>query len=334
MLAIGDPGGLRVVAYIKEKNKIFFQELLYPRHFRILIIIYITLKITSNLFYGDSYFTGIKSGIVGILVYWLGMYTINLASESNDDLQKRRMVTANKKNYKQEAAAAKRGLLISLLYTLFLLIFVVDSLQRINIITGYPLFSYVLGYDSFLSFLEQLSLNISNAFDFISSYQVENIILAGLFYVLIPYVLFRLLGYTFKGQFFLRGSQAALPIFVPVVILFIKNGLEENWVWNLVYTVFYPALSEAFFHRGIVYRSAASAVKNPSTALVMGAAVYCMLYFPYLYFWICAGSINLCLSKMGDVFLHGLLMAYAYRKTGTLLPWILIHALSNPINFL
>ncbi len=34
-------------------------------------------------------------------------------------------------------------------------------------------------------------------------------------------------------------------------------------------------------------------------------------------------------SNMSDVFITGMFWAYGFRKTGTLIPWIIIHAFSN-----
>ena len=324
-----------LTAYIRKKTEIFYRELLYPRHFRIIIIIYITLKITGKLFYNESYLTGLKNGVIGILMYWLAMYAINLVS-TNKDAQNNKVlirVKTSKDRSKQELIIAKRGLFVSILYTFFLFLLVYDYLQRRNLVAGHPILSYIPGYDGFLSLLQGLSRSIADLVDFIFPYQILNIIIFGIFLIFLPYLIFRFLGYSYEGLFSLRNSIAALPVLALSIILFLSSGMKGYWAWNLFYTILYPAIGEAFFHRGIVYRSAARSIKTPATAMVVSAGVLCLLYFPDIYYRICTGSITLCMSRMGDVFLHGLFTAYAYRKTETILPWILVHALTNSLYF-
>lgn len=309
-----------MVAFIREKSRDFYYELLYPRHFRILIVIYITLKVTGNVFYGASYWTGLRSGVMGILMYWLGMYLINLASINQEELPD---------SLKLNSVQARRGMTASVLYLAFLFVLTLDSLQRRHVINGSPLLSRLPGYDWLLSLFGWLSQSISNLAGFISAKQVQFIITGVLFYVIIPLILFRLLGFSFKGQFSVLKSRGAWPILVLYLVLFIINGVNAESVWGLVYCLLYPALCEEFFHRGIFYRSAANIVKNSSAALLVGTAGFCIMHFPDYFFRLYQGNLILVLSNMGDVFLFGLLMAYGYRKTGTLLPWILIHALSN-----
>ncbi len=328
-----------MTAYIIKKTEIFYRELLYPRHFRIIIIIYITLKITGKLFYNESYFTGLKNGVIGILIYWLAMYAINLVSTNKDTKNNKVLIRVktskrnSKDSSKQELIIAKKGLFVSILYIFFLFLLVYDYLQRRNLVAGHPILSYIPGYDGFLSLLQELSRSIADLADFIFPYQILNIIIFGIFLILLPYLIFRFLGYSYEGLFSLRNSIAALPVLALSIILSLSSGIKGYWAWNLFYTILYPAIGEAFFHRGIVYRSAARSIKTPATAMVVSAGALCLLYFPDIYYRICAGSITSCMSRMGDVFLHGLFMAYAYRKTETILPWILVHALTNTLYF-
>jgi hypothetical protein len=242
-------GGCGLIAYIKEKNEIFFRELLYPRHFRIITIIYITLKITEKLFFGESYLAGLKSGAVGILTYFLAMYAINLASTSkNGHLNKELLrIRAERGAGKQQLVIARRGLFVAFGYSLFLLLIVFDNLQRRNLIIGNPIMSYVPGYDSFILLLQGLSQNVTELANFIIKYQILNIIVLCIFYILIPYLIFRLLGYSFKGLFSLRHSIPALLILALSIVLFINRGLKGNWAWNLIYAILISCTRRSFF---------------------------------------------------------------------------------------
>ena len=320
-----------MTSYLREKNVEFYRELLYPRYFRIFIIIYITLKMLSSILHKDLYFQGLQNGLLGILISWSAMYCINLASTSDHKRLKYmpHQEAAEDKVSQQEMVIAKRGLLAAYLYFIFLLLLVIDSLQRRNILAGSPLMSYVLGYDWLLYYFRNASQMVSGAVGFIQAHQVENILRAGIFYIGIPYLLFRLLGYSFQGQFSLRHSRGAWPVLIVTIILFLKNGLHGYWVWNIIYRILYAALGEELFHRGIVFRSASRVLKNSPAALMIGAATPCMVHFPDQFFRIFDGSLTMALANIGDLFLFGLVMSYGYRKTGTLLPWIVIHALFN-----
>ena len=52
--------------------------------FRILIVIYITLKVTGNVLYGASYWTDCEKRVMGILMYWLGMYLSSGIKQSEE----------------------------------------------------------------------------------------------------------------------------------------------------------------------------------------------------------------------------------------------------------
>ncbi|HHY82216.1 MAG TPA: CPBP family intramembrane metalloprotease [Clostridiales bacterium] len=312
-----------MIPYIKKKSRIFYDELLYPRHFRILIIAYITLKTASNMIYSSSYLAGLRSGIISIVLYWAGMYAINLLSpdekqgNATDELSPR---------------TAKIGLIISIIYSAFLYLIVIDSLQSKNILIGSSILSYIPGYNGLISFLDGISSSLAEIAGILTAQQAGKIITGVLFYVFIPLLIFCLCGYSFKGQFSVRNSTGAWPLVILFIILFIAGGINKNKLWGFAYSILYPALCEEFFHRGIVYRSCAVAFKNPPAALLAGTAAFSLMHFPDYFYRVYAGSMSLALSNMGDVLLFGLLMAYGYKKTGTLLPWILIHALSDCLN--
>ncbi len=255
-------------------------------------------------------------------MYLAGLYVVNLASKQPED---------RKQLFQMDEKVAKNGLFVSGIYFIFLLITVIDNLQRKGIILGNPVLAVVPGYNWFISVVCSLSQSISGMTGFILPEQIKNIVLGNLFYVLIPLLLYKLLGYRFGSLISFKNTRASWPIVGIYLIMFFISGITVNKAWGFVYSLLYPAICEEFFHRGIIFRSASSIFRGTVVALAAGTIAYSLMHFPDYFFRIYEGSLLITLSNMGNVFLFGLLMAYGYRKTGTLLPWILVHALSDAL---
>ena len=306
----------------KQKSKIFCDELFSNSLFAGILAAYILLKAISNLAYGASYFTAFRSGIMGVVMYVAGMYTINLASNSTDE---------NKQSFQIDTRVAKKGLITSTVYFLFLFTTIIDNLQRKNILSGAPVLSLLPGYNHLIFIIGRLSQSISDIASFVLPEQIRNIILGNLFYVLIPFILFKLLGYQFKGFFSLRYARASWPILSIYLVMFFSSDITIKKIWGFVYSLLYPALCEEFFHRGIIFRSVSNIFRKVPIALVVGTIAFSLMHFPDYFFRIYSGNLLFSLSNIADLFLFGLLLAYGYQKTGTLLPWILVHALSDAL---
>lgn len=306
--------------YIKKKNKLFYGELLSSKFFLSVLFLYVILKLTSNIYYGASYFNAFRSGILGVIFYLLGFYIITIFSSNK--IESENLFKINHKT-------AKKGLIISSFYFVFLIIQIIDNLQRQKIITGNPILSYIPGYNLLISFINNISIFIAKIADFISQNQIENIINSSIFYIIIPIILFKLLGYSFNDLFSFKNTRASWPFLIMYIIIFILNGLNVKKMWGLFHTVLHPGLSEEFFHRGIVYRTTASLFNKIPVGLVVGTIFFSLIHFPSYYFTIYNGNLLMTFSNMADVFIMGMFWAYGFRKTGTLMPWILIHAFSD-----
>lgn len=311
-----------MISYHKQKSKIFYDELFSNSLFAGILAAYILLKAVSNLAYGASYFTAFRSGIMGVVMYVVGMYTINLASNNTDE---------NKQSFQIDTRVAKKGLVTSAVYFLFLFTTIIDNLQRKNILSGSPVLSFLPGYDHMIFIIGRLSQSISDIVSFVLPEQIRNIILGNLFYIFIPFIVFKLLGYQFKGFFSLRYSRASWPILSIYLVIFFSSGITLKKIWGFAYSLLYPALCEEFFHRGIIFRSTSNIFRRVPIALVVGTIAFSLMHFPDYFFRIYSGNLLFSLSNIADLFLFGLLLAYGYQKTGTLLPWILVHALSDAL---
>jgi membrane protease YdiL (CAAX protease family) len=311
-----------MIQYIRLKNKIFSNELFSNLLFAAILTAYVLLKIISNLAYGASYFTAFRSGITGAVMYVAGMYAVNLAANNT---------VKNKQTLFIDARIAKKGLLISAVYSLFLFAVIIDNLQRKSILHGTPILSFLPGYNPLVFIIEKLSRSISDMASFMLPEQIRNVILGNLLYVLIPLIIFKLLGFQFKGFFSLRYSRASWPILSIYLVMFFSSGITIKKIWGLVYSLLYPALCEEFFHRGIVFRSASNIFKEIPISLIVGTIVFSLMHFQDYYFRVYNGNLIITFSNIADLFLFGFLLAYGYRKTGTLLPWVLVHALSDAL---
>ncbi|MGI6659247.1 MAG: CPBP family intramembrane glutamic endopeptidase [Dethiobacteraceae bacterium] len=311
-----------MLPYLKQKSKIFSDELFSNMLFAGILAAYILLKAISNLAYGASYFTALRSGITGAVMYAAGMYTINLASNSTDE---------NQQAFQIDTRVAKKGLIAAAVYSLFLFVTIIDSLQRKHILSGTPLLSFLPGYNQLIFIIDRLAQSISNFASFALPEQIRNIILGNLLYVLIPFILFKLLGLQFKSLLSLRHTRAGWPILFIYLVMFFSGGITMKKVWGFVYSLLYPALCEEFFHRGIIYRSAGSIFKKVPSALLAGTIAFGLMHFPDYYFRIYNGNLLFSFSSIADLLLFGFMLSYGYQKTTTLLPWILVHALSDAL---
>lgn len=310
-------------AYIKERNKSFYEELLTSKALIVFLSTYIIFKIASNITMGASTFTAIRSGLIGVVMYLLAYYIVNLFSVNNQKVEKM---------FQIDKRVAKSGSIIFTLYFVFLFIKVIDGLQRNDIVLGKPILSYIPGYDWLISVINNISHSVAGIADFIEPYEIFNIIQGSILYIVIPLILFNLLGYSFKGLFSFKNTRASWPFLGMYIVILLTSGLNVTKVWRLIYVILYPGLCEEFFHRGIIVRTTSSIFKKVGTAIVVGTILFSLIHFPDFYFRVYEGNLLMTFSKMADVFIFGLFMAYGFRKTGTLLPWILIHALSNLLN--
>jgi membrane protease YdiL (CAAX protease family) len=311
-----------MISYLKLKSKIFYDELFSNLLFPCILAAYILLKAVSNIAYGASYFTAFRSGIMGVVMYIAGMYIINLTANNTDE---------NKEAFQIDTRVAKKGLVISAIYFLFLFITIIDNLQRKSILSGTPILSFLPGYNYLMFIIDRLSQSISGFASFVLPEQIRNIIFGNLLYVLIPFIIFKLLGYEFKSLFSLRYTRASWTILFIYLVMFFSGGITIKKVWGFVYSLLYPALCEEFFHRGIIYRSANSIFKKIPISLLVGTIAFGLMHFPDYFFRIYNGNLLFSFSNIADLLLFGFLLSYGYQKTKTLLPWILVHALSDAL---
>ncbi|MHB1417543.1 MAG: CPBP family intramembrane glutamic endopeptidase, partial [Chloroflexota bacterium] len=179
----------------------------------------------------------------------------------------------------------------------------------------------------------QAAQQISVLLPFWKPYQIENIISGVALRVVLPIVLLWPLGYR-RGDFglSLKNWQVAAPFLALYVLAFLAGGIGGGAFAFLAYAFLYPGLAEEFFYRGLMQRSLAGWLK-PASAVVVTALLFAVLHLPDFYFRVYAGDLGWALGGAADAALFGLFVGYGFMRSGSVLPWALLHAFSDVVGF-
>jgi len=309
--------------YIKKRSRIFYNEILCSAGILITLAFFIGIKVFSNIYQGAKIGTAIRSGVLGSLFFIIGYFSLALFAVDEDKIPRRNV----------EAQTEKRSLLlwVVLAYTAFIFLKNIDFVQRAGGLDGTPVMSFIPGYTWLMQFIDnKIAIPISNLWSVIKPAQVGQIIKGFLFCVLIPFLIFRKLGYTFKSRIFsMKHSRAAWPIIFIYLVMVLTNGLRVEAIWFVAYAFLHPALQEEFFDRGIIVPAMAKFFKNTGNIIVVSSLIFTILHFPDFFFRIYKGNMLATVSEMSSIMLSGILYAYGYRKTGSLMPMMIIHALED-----
>lgn len=292
----------------------------------LLAVIFVTLKVWSNIAIGASLFIGLRSGLIGLLVYGLALGLIFLLSTK--PLQKLK--------HPHYSLKSKYWVLFLLLNIYFFNYgSIIDVLQRQGFMPGTPLYNYLPGYAQFSILLTSVSqwktpANIIG----LESYMFSNIIKGQMMFVLLPLVILS----TFRMQCLrtiLSGGELkpSLPFLIFFLTAFIVKGITATNFFFLLYAFLYPGFCEEFYYRGILQPIFSDILRSPAWGMGLSVLLFALLHLPDFIFRVYSGSLLLALSSAGNVLLFGALMSYGVYRTGMLWPWMLIHALSNVVGF-
>jgi membrane protease YdiL (CAAX protease family) len=304
----------RVVVMVKKIFGIYQRLVCHPVPI-VFALAFLSAKVWSNTSYGGSLFNGLRSGLVGIVVYGLALGIIHLLSEKplGDRFAAQRL----------EPKQAKQGAVITFVVYLFILGSIVDRLQRQGFMPGQPLFSFIPGWN--------LWHDLFNEFP--GGYIAANIVRSLPFFVLIPaFVLYRL-GVKRGGFGFFGGDlRPALPFLIIYMAAFLVSGLTmERWAL-LSYAILYAGFQEEFFYRGVMQPLFIAISRKPIWGIGLSVLLFALLHVPDFVFRVYP-TVPLAISSVASTGLFGGLLAYGVYRTGMLWPWILIHALSNVVGF-
>jgi membrane protease YdiL (CAAX protease family) len=281
----------------------------------IFALLFLAAKIWSNTTYGGSLINGLRSGLVGLLVYGLALGVVCLLSEKPLGNQ----FAAEE----LESGKAMKGAGLIVLIYLFILGSIVDRLQRQGYMPGIPLFSVIPGWALWYDFFNE----------FPGGYMTANILRGAPFMVLAPALVLRWLGVK-RGEFGFSGGdlKPATPFLAIYMAAFLFGGVTvERWAF-LLYAILHAGFQEEFFFRGVMQPLFISVTKHPIMGIGLSVCLFALLHIPDFVFRVYP-TVPLALSSVASTGLFGSLMAYGVYRTGMLWPWMLIHALSNVVGF-
>ncbi|MGC9384022.1 MAG: CPBP family intramembrane glutamic endopeptidase [Kosmotogaceae bacterium] len=311
------------MSYLKERTGILIKEFLSCPWVIVFFATFVLFKIWSNISMGASLVTALRTGILGALFYLAGCYAISLLAVDNEKIKESNLSISNKRS--------KTMIVIVLAYSAIIFTFTYDFvLRRIN---GNGLLSFIPGYDVILGFInEKIAVPLSEMVEPYSRAYIFSSATGVLLYIVIPLILFSLLNFKLWKVFNLMNTRANWVFVAGYLIVFTINRPEGSILWMILATLIYPALAEEFFHKAVVLRSVNNIAKKVGTAVVVSALIFALMHFPERYLISFDGNILQTFSKIMTVGLFGVFTGYGFVKTGTIIPWVIIHALSNIIS--
>ena len=303
----------RIFVSITANLKEFYREKLFHPAPLLIALLFMGAKVWGNVSYGGSFVTGLRSGVMGLIMYVFALGVITILSKPSGEAEVAKIEPAK-----------LRGALISVgaCYVLTLLR-IIDNLQRGSYLLGTPLLNIVPGYAKLYTFLTTVP----------GGYRVSNILWGLPLYIILPWVLLHALG--IQRDSLLRSSKnirPAIPFLLLYATAFVATGLNLERLWFLVYAFLYAGVQEEFFFRGVMQPLLIARFRNSIWGIIISALIFALLHIPDFVFRVYP-SVPLALSSVASVALFGILMGYGVHRTGLVWPWMIIHALSNVLGW-
>lgn len=224
-------------------------------------------------------------------------------------------------------------LVLLLAVWLFWLAGIIDGMQRREVMPGSPILDILPGWG-------QVNLFIGGAaekFAQITGLEARTwhtLISNTIFRILLPLGLLAGLGYRWRdfGLSF-RNWKTASPLLAIFLLLFMLNRPDGRMITVLGISLIYPGLVEELFYRGLLQRSLVRWL-SAGTAALIAALFFGVLHIPFYFFEFYRGDLALTTLNIADVILMGLLWGYGFLRTGSVLPWAVIHALDDIVFWL
>jgi membrane protease YdiL (CAAX protease family) len=278
-------------------------------------LVFVAVKIWSNVAYGGSAFNGLRSGLVGLLVYGLALGVIYLLSDK-PRLERFGISRLGKR---------ENGVALLVMGALYLIMAaaIVDRLQRLGKMPGAPLLQVVPGWAGWYSYWESFPFG----------YTWANVLRSLPFQVLIPAALLWYLGLR-RGDFAFRGGalKPALPFLIIYGAAFAAGGVSSQRLVFLLYALLYSGLQEEFFYRGVLQPLLIRTLNSPVWGMAVTTLLFTVIHLPDFMFRVYP-STALAVSSAVSAGMFGALMSYGVYRTGMLWPWMLIHGISNVVGF-
>lgn len=280
----------------------------------IIAVLFVGSKLWSNVSYGGSVATGLRSGLMGLIVYALALGLIAVLSKPDSEPFSACQV---------DQAKLRSGLIWILACYALMLMRIVDNLQRGAYIPGDPILNFVPGYAALNTALGTLP----------GGYRTANILRGLPLAILVPWLVLRFLGLRPETLTFDRKDlKPALPFLVIYGIAFVATGIDFERLLFLGYALLYAGVQEEFFFRGVMQPLFTAQLRSSTWGLFAATLLFALLHIPDYLFRLYS-AVPMALSGVASVAMFGVLMGYGVYRTGLLWPWMMIHALSNVLGW-
>lgn len=297
-------------------GKHFYRRFVFHPASLLFAFAFVAVKVWSNLSCGGSLFIGLRSGVMGLVIYGLAFGVIDMLSGDSQRGPKPGVKMGQLESEKIDVAMVGVGIIYLLIAGR-----IIDLLQRGSFFPGEPLLSFIPGWENVYHWLQGLP----------GGYMVSNILSGFPLYVLAPVLLLYYLG-SRGNDFRLWGGdiKPAIPFLVIYVVAFITTGVTLDRLVFLGYAILYTGLQEEFFFRGVMQPLFITRLGSPGWGMGLSVFLFAALHIPDFVFRVYP-TVPLALSSVFNVGMFGAFMAYGVYRTGMLWPWILIHAMSNVV---
>lgn len=291
-----------------------------------LLLLLFAVKVGANVALGAGLLRMLITQLIGFLFYGAAVLVIDTVSGLCLDGIRDASVPQTAWVERRPAGTAVLAAL-----WVFWLCQIIHRLQQAGGLPGEPMLNGLPGWRLLEGWLAEAGAVLAEALPIWREEQATQILGGLLLQVVLPMLVLRLLGYRWRDfALTCRGWQAAAPILLLYLVAFLSGGVTGSSLALLGYAILYPGLTEEFFYRGLLQRSL-SAWMRSGHALAVSAVLFGLLHLPSLLAGPYGGSRPLVLSQLSSLVLYGLFMGYGYRRSGGLLPWMLIHGLSDAV---
>jgi membrane protease YdiL (CAAX protease family) len=303
-----------------------YQSLYKQPWLLVLLALYLGARIGLNMAQGARFTTALMSGVMGLLFYGFGFWLIDaIYLFAKGELRDESFPETKWENRN------KWAIILLLLLWILNALMIIDGFQREGTMPGTPLLGWLPGWGAYLDGLHWLGRQLHTWLPVWPAqnwfYALHNLVK----WVLLPGIVLRLLGYRWKdfGISFRRWWIAA-PFLVLFIAVAISNGITVKFLAFLSYTLVHPGFTEEFFNRGLLQRSLQGWV-GAAGGIVLAALLFGIMHIPVYYYVYTNGNLYGTLLSAVDVAFAGVFYGYGFRRTGSVLPWVLIHALSDVV---
>jgi len=214
----------------------------------------------------------------------------------------------------------------------FWLLGIVDGLQAEGAMRGAPILGWLPGWRALDAWFGEAAESLSRSVGILSPAAVESTLRNLLLRFLVPVALLAALGLrTLDLGLGRRGWAVAAPVVGLLGAAYLASVLGAPPARSLAAlgaTLLYPALVEEFLYRGLLQRGL-SAWLGPIRAILAAALLFSLLHAPSYYSCLYGGNLLLTVGNLLDVMFAGVFWGYGYLRTGSLWPWVLVHALMD-----